>query len=145
MDEVLSSIDTELTKCICGNPIPENGVSLDYCSDVCQYRYYAGQSGADAATIRHEAPDTRESHLQRSIRIATGLPPELAAVSTAPSICDVARSIEPDPYGPQPHVMWAAGGSPELARGIDLTPFITSIEINGATYVPGDTNDGSTT
>lgn len=35
-DAVLASIDQTLTECICGQPIPENGPSLDYCSEDCQ-------------------------------------------------------------------------------------------------------------
>jgi len=97
MNEVLAAIDAETAKCICGNDLTTDGVSLDYCSDVCQYRYYADRSGAeplylnpvdhgptdgrrineevndwwarssghhpgihgaDAATVRHHAPNT---------------------------------------------------------------------------------------
>lgn len=43
MDDVLSSIDEALAKCICGNPIPENGPSLDYCSPACQRSYINGE------------------------------------------------------------------------------------------------------
>jgi hypothetical protein len=46
-DEVLNSIDTALAQCICGRPVPENGPSLDYCSDVCQYRFIARQAGVE--------------------------------------------------------------------------------------------------
>jgi hypothetical protein len=46
-DEVLNSIDAALAQCICGQPIPENGPSLDYCSDVCQHRFDAGQAGIE--------------------------------------------------------------------------------------------------
>jgi hypothetical protein len=43
MNDVLAAIDAETAKCICGNPIPADGASLDYCSDVCQYRFATGQ------------------------------------------------------------------------------------------------------
>lgn len=46
-DTVLGRIDTILGSCICGRPLPENGPSLDYCSDVCQYGYTAQQAGAE--------------------------------------------------------------------------------------------------
>lgn len=43
-ETVLADIDAELDKCICGNPIPENGPSLDYCSPDCQRRYIIGEA-----------------------------------------------------------------------------------------------------
>ncbi|PRY56460.1 hypothetical protein [Glycomyces artemisiae] len=47
MDEVLAAIDAETGKCICGNPLPADGPSLDYCSDLCQYRFTAESVGAE--------------------------------------------------------------------------------------------------
>lgn len=46
-NDVLARIDAETAKCICGRTIPADGPSLDYCSDVCQYRYAAGQAGTE--------------------------------------------------------------------------------------------------
>ena len=45
MEDVLAAIDAETAKCICGNPIPASGPSIDYCSLPCQYRYAAGLVG----------------------------------------------------------------------------------------------------
>lgn len=46
-NDVLARIDAETAKCICGQAIPENGVSLDYCSDRCQYGFMAATAGTD--------------------------------------------------------------------------------------------------
>jgi len=46
-NDVLAAIDAETAKCICGNTIPADGPSLDYCSDVCQYGYTAQQAGTE--------------------------------------------------------------------------------------------------
>lgn len=47
MNDVLASIDAELTRCICGQPIPEDWVSLDYCSPKCQYEAMAARAGIE--------------------------------------------------------------------------------------------------
>lgn len=50
-DTTLDRIDAETAKCICGNPIPADGPSLDYCSLPCQYRWTAEHIGAAPAGV----------------------------------------------------------------------------------------------
>ena len=46
-ETVLNHIDAALNTCVCGDPIPENGPSPDYCNETCQYEYTAAIVGAE--------------------------------------------------------------------------------------------------
>jgi hypothetical protein len=54
--EVLNAIDLAVAQCICGNEVPPDGASLDYCSPACQYGYSGPR---DTYRLGHGLPDGR--------------------------------------------------------------------------------------
>lgn len=76
LDDVLAAIDAETAKCICGNTIPENGASLDYCSPPCQYRYLASRVGdtpdPEVASSRTTTTDGRAINEEVNRRFQPG-------------------------------------------------------------------------
>jgi hypothetical protein len=60
-NDVLAAIDAETARCICGNHVPTDGASLDYCSPACQYGYSGprdtyrlGQGIPDGPTLNQQ-------------------------------------------------------------------------------------------
>jgi len=76
LDDVLAAIDAETAKCICGNTIPENGASLDYCSPPCQYGYLASRVGdtpdPEVASSRTTTTDGRAINEEVNRRFQPG-------------------------------------------------------------------------
>lgn len=132
MNEVLAAIDTETAKCICGEDVPADGASLDYCSPECQYGY-AGPRRSDR--LGRGLPDGRTLNAQVARSFANTVPIEHGG-DAMHSDSSTRHWANPDErsYGlvddnrPTTRVMWVPSvDSPsaptvaELAEGIDLT------------------------
>lgn len=101
-NDVLAAIDAELTKCICGEPLRPNGLSLDYCSEACQAHWLRARD-------------------DRPFQLPYDLPGRVA-------LRRAAASVRPRPrveFFPSPR----PGEPIELAEGIDLTPYLIGMEI----------------
>jgi hypothetical protein len=136
-NDVLAAIDSQLAKCICGQPIPENGVSLDYCSDVCQYRYTAESVGAvPSGEMTYPIPPAETDG--RAINAAVN-----TWISQGPGYCPPEYiwddyEFTPEPFierrawgrfsyrnPPSTRVVWSPTAA-ELDDGIDLTDQIAA-------------------
>lgn len=149
MNDVLAKIDAATAKCICGRDVPENGPSLDYCSDVCQYGYTARQVGASselegAWRYRHITPDGRTlneqvarelewtepigGHFADAMRADTRTPePEGDRHWTAPD----ERSYDlVNVNGPTTRVEWIGDLTIGTRETIDLTSQIRSMSVS---------------
>ncbi len=146
MNDVLAAIDAVTTQCICGRPVPENGPSLDYCSDVCQYGYTARGAGAaseleGAWRISHDVPDGRTLNEQVARELARPALPGVGehyadAMHSDSSTRDWNNPDERsydlvDDNRPTTRVMWVptianpnAPTAAEIRQGIDLTASI---------------------
>lgn len=75
-NDVLAAIDAETAKCICGNTIPADGASLDYCSPPCQYGYLASRVGdtpdPEVASSRTTTTDGRAINEEVNRRFQPG-------------------------------------------------------------------------
>lgn len=69
--EVLNAIDLAVAQCICGNEVPSDGASLDYCSPACQYGYSGPR---DAYRLGRGLPDGRTLNDQVAQAFAVGIP-----------------------------------------------------------------------
>jgi hypothetical protein len=150
MNDILAAIDAETAKCICGNEVPADGASLDYCSPACQYGY-SGPS--DSYRIGNGIPDGRTLNDQVAAEFARNTPVEHSGDAmhsnytpdplteairqaeeewvrnrSAETIANLSDAIR-DAYEPRPtRVMWVptvadpnAPTAAELSQGIDLT------------------------
>jgi hypothetical protein len=138
LDDVLSTIDAETAKCICGHPLPANGPSLDYCSLPCQYRWTATLVGTEPAgdTIYDaddEITDGREIVQQVARELAQAAPPGAAEYRSLDSMRHRADQEPTSDETSSTRIMFvqniADPNAPtlaELATGVDLTPFISA-------------------
>ncbi|MEU5157329.1 hypothetical protein [Glycomyces sp. NPDC021274] len=130
-DAVLGRIDAVITACICGRTIPTDGPSLDYCSLPCQYRYAAGLPVYEPAhDVWRGATDGRtiNAEVNAWFRASSNDHPDLGWASAAVARHDETDTRTASPrleYFPSPH----PGEPLDLAGGVDLTPFITAMEV----------------
>jgi hypothetical protein len=121
INNVLAAIDAETAKCICGNDVPADGASLDYCSPACQYGYTGPR---DSHRLGRGIPDGRTLNQQVAHSLATTIPAEEHYRDAMHEYAPAQVITRPAP----PRVELIPPGSAELANAIDLTPFIVSVE-----------------
>lgn len=135
MNDALTEINAETAKCICGRPVPESGPSLDYCSLDCQYGFFAGLDRVASGFENHTAkaiPDGRTINNQVSnwIEQSREARPDMNWASASTTLHN---DIDRGPSAIEPRVELFPSPRPgepvDIAAGVDLTPFITAMEI----------------
>lgn len=130
-NDVLAAIDAETAKCICGRAIPTDGPSLDYCSYECQYRYAAGLNPVTepAHNVLRSTTNGRtiNAEVNAWFRASSNDHPDMGWGSAAVTIHgEPDRPVSPRvEFFPSPR----PGEPIDLAAGIDLTPYLTCVEV----------------